>query len=132
MENEDADPDVIRLVLDKLKSSCSSAEEFASIVNYRMKASTVKWKIMFFVVKNAYRTGLSNSGLMNEMSLWCGNTALNFAVARGDIDIVKLLLKNGADPYVANDLGMNAFEICDKTGPFPSVRRELDEWIRLY
>ena len=44
---------------------------------------------------------------------------------RGDVEIVKLLLEYGAVPYVENDLGMNAFEICEKSGPFPSVRKVL-------
>ena len=61
------------------------------------------------------------------MSLWPGTTALNFAVTRGDIEIVKILLENGADPYVENDLGMNALEICEHTGPFPSVKKILIE-----
>ena len=53
--------------------------------------------------------------------------ALNFAVIRGDVEIVKILLENGADPYVENDLGMNAFELSEKAGPFPSVQRVLRE-----
>ena len=32
-----------------------------------------------------------------------------------------------SNPYVENDLGMNAFEICDEAGPFPSVRKVLEE-----
>ena len=50
---------------------------------------------------------------------------LHKAVVRGDVEIVKILLENGADPYVENDLGMDAFQICDKCGPFPSVRKVL-------
>ena len=56
-------------------------------------------------------------------------TALNFAVIRGDVEIVKILLENGADPYVENDLGMDAFELCEKSGPFPSVKRVLKEHV---
>ena len=59
--------------------------------------------------------------------VFAGTTAFNFAVIRGDVEIVKILLENGADPYVENDLGMNAFEICDKSGPFPNVRTVLEE-----
>ena len=62
---------------------------------------------------------------MYTMSLWPGTTALNFAVMRGDVEIVKILLENGADPCVENDLGMNAFDMCEKSGPFPSVRKVL-------
>ena len=56
-----------------------------------------------------------------------GMTALNYAVLRGDVEIVKILLEHGADPYVENSLGKNAFEICDEAGPFPSVRKLLEE-----
>ena len=61
------------------------------------------------------------------ISMWAGTTALNLAVVRGDIEIVKILLEYGADPYVEIDLGMNAFEMCDEAGPFPSVRNVLEE-----
>ena len=59
--------------------------------------------------------------------VFAGTTAFNFAVIRGDVEIVKILLENGADPYVENDLGMNAFELSEKAGPFPSVQRVLRE-----
>ncbi len=124
VDNEDSDPDVVRVVLEKLRSSFSE-KELTSFVNYRMKASTFKWKARNFVSKSLNRTGLSKSGLLYAMSFWPGATALNFAVMRGDVEIVKILLENGADPYVENDLGMNAFEICDKSGPFPSVSQTL-------
>ena len=85
--------------------------------------------MLHFVSKNLNRTGISKSGLMYAMSLWPGSTALNFAVTRGDIEIVKILLENGADPYDVNDLGMNAFDICNKAGPFPSVNRALQKHV---
>ena len=46
---------------------------------------------------------------------------------RGDVEIVKILLEYGADPNVENDLGMNAFEMSDEAGPFPRVRKGLEE-----
>ena len=61
VDNEDSDPDVVRLVLEKMRSSYRE-KEFSSIVNYRMKASTLKWKVLYFVSKNLNRTGLSKSG----------------------------------------------------------------------
>tara|TARA_Y200000002_G_scaffold357001_1_gene339203 strand:+ start:279 stop:581 length:303 start_codon:yes stop_codon:yes gene_type:complete len=64
---------------------------------------------------------------MKFLAIESGTSALNLAVARGDVEIVKILLDYGADPYVENDLGMNAFEICDMVGPFPSVRNVLEE-----
>ena len=49
------------------------------------------------------------------------------ATIRGDVEIVKILLENGADPYIENDLGMNALDICNMFGPFPSLRKALLE-----
>ena len=72
-----------------------------------------------------YRTGLSKVGLIHMLAIDSGTSALNIAVSEGDVEIVKILLENGADPYVENDLGMNAFEVCEKCGPFPSVRKVL-------
>ena len=69
---------------------------------------------------------------MESLAVESGTTALNFAVMRGDVEIVKILLENGADPYIENDLGMNAFDICNKAGPFPSVYRELQEHVSLH
>ena len=126
VENEDSDPDVVRKILEKLKSSCSP-KEFASIVNYKRTSTTMKWKGIYFVAKAIYRTGISKSGLMSFLAVESGTTALNQAVMRGDVEIVKILLKNGADPFIKNDLGMNAFKICDMSGPFPSVRKVLEE-----
>ena len=54
---------------------------------------------------------------------------MNCAVFRGDVEIVKILLEHGADPHVENDLGMNAFDVCEQSGPFPSVREALQKYI---
>eukprot|EP00938_MAST-03A_sp_MAST-3A-sp1_P002694 g2694.t1 len=126
--NEDSDPDVLRLVFEKLLLSCRE-EELSSIVNYKRSSTTLKWKGIYCLAKIMYRTGASKSGLMRHLAVESGTTALNIAVMRGDIEIVKILLENGADPYVENDLGMNAFDICNKAGPFPSVNRALQEHV---
>jgi len=126
VENEDSDPDVIRLILETLKSS-SDSKTFISLVNYQRKSTTFKWKSIYFVAKTLYRTGVSESGLMASLAVDAGTTPLNLAVVRGDVEIVKLLLESGTDPYIENDLGMNAFDICEKFGPFPSVMKALQE-----
>ena len=87
----------------------------------------LKWKFIYSVAKVLYRTGASKGGLMKFLAIESGTSALNLAVLRGDVEIVQILLEYGADPYVENDLGMDAFEICDEAGPFPSVRNVLEE-----
>ena len=94
-------------------------------MNYERKSTRIKWKGIYFVAKALYRTGVSKTGLTQYLAISSGTSALNLAVMRGDVEIVKILLENGADPYVENDLGMNAFDICAKAGPFPSVNRAL-------
>jgi hypothetical protein len=126
IENEDSDPDIVRILLEKFKSSCSSTE-FSSIVNYKRRSTTFKWRSIRYVAKVLYRTGVSKTGLIESLAIHSGTTALNLAVMRGDVEIVKILLENGADPYTENDLGMNAFDICDKAGPFPSVMQALNK-----
>ena len=115
VDNEDSDPDVVRVILENMKSS---------IVNYKVKAVSLKWKVIYFASKVLYRTRMSNSSMMHAIAMWSGASALSLAVGRGDVEIVKILLESGADPYnIENDLGMNAFDICDKYGPFPSVKK---------
>ena len=57
-----------------------------------------------------------------------GLTALHYAARRGDVEIVTLLLEAGADPYIENEMGLNSFDISEKFGPFPSVRKVLKEY----
>ena len=123
VDNEDSDPEVIRLILETSKSSCCSSpeQEFHSIVNYKRTSTTLKWKGIYFVAKTLYRSGISKTGLMEYLAMESGMTSLHCAARRGDVEIVEMLLENGADSYVENDLDMNAFQVCEKFGPFPQV-----------
>jgi hypothetical protein len=127
VDNEDSDPDVVRLVLEKLKSS-SDSKMFTSLVNYQKKSTTFKWKSIYFIAKTLYRTGVVKSGLMAYLMIHSGATPLNLAFIRGDVEIVKILLEAGANPYVENDLGIDAFEICRQFGPFPSITKVLHKY----
>ena len=60
-DNEDLDPDVVRVSGER---GHHSAKKNSLFVNYRYKASTFKWKVLYFVSKNLNRTGLSKSGMM--------------------------------------------------------------------
>ena len=57
-------------------------------------------------------------------------TALHYAVRRGDSEIVKMLLDAGADPYIESDLGLDAFQICEKFGPFPRVQKIMFQHVK--
>ena len=92
-------------------------------MNYQRIPQTIKWKCISSFAKVLYQTGMSKSSLLRHIAFGAGTSALNLAVVRGDIEIVKILLEYGADPYVENDLGMDAFEICEKCGPFPEVHK---------
>jgi ankyrin repeat protein len=120
-ENEDSDPNVVKEIL-KLYDD---AKDRNFNVNYRMRSQTTKWKLLRGTAKLMVRTGLSKSNLMSRLAQGAGMTALHYAARRGDVEIVKLLLEGGADPYVENDLGVNAFEICNKFGPFQSLMKVL-------
>ena len=96
-------------------------------MNYKKKSTTLKWKGIYYVARTLYRTGISKSGLMEYLAVESGTTPLNLAVMRGDVETVNILLKNGADPSVENDLGMNAFDICNNVGPFSSIEKELSK-----
>ena len=97
-----------------------------NFINHRVQPPTLLYKSIFVVAKTLVRCG-SKSLLLNEFAQKPGTTALNAAVKRGDAEIFQILLDNGADPYIANDLGLNAFETCKRFGPFPSVRKVLLE-----
>ena len=65
--------------------------------------------------------GFVNVGSDEVLAMEVGTTPLNLAVAI-DVEIVKILLENGADPNIENDLGMNALDICEKFGPYPRIK----------
>ena len=123
-ENEDSDPDVIRLILERTGNKTRA-------LNMRSRARAFSWKTIYFLAKFLHRTRASKSALFRYLAMEAGMSPLHKAVVRGDVEIVKILLENGADPYVENDLGMNAFDICDESGPFPSVYRALEEHLNI-
>merc|ERR1712196_735039 len=53
-----------------------------------------------------------------------GATALHYAAMRGDMEIVELLLSEGADPSLKNDLGQDAAALCKS---FPELRGMLEK-----
>ena len=73
------------------------------------------------------RNKLTKSGLMNALAqrLWIHSSTLRSS--RGDVDVVNLLLENGADPTIKNDLGKTPVDYCDA---FPEMRGALKRVIQ--
>ena len=99
-----------------------------SEILYRRSAQTMKWKGISFVSTVLTRYKLSKSALLNYLAFDAGVTVLDYAVKRGDVEIVEILLKHGANPYSLSKLGMNAFGVCEKHGPFESVELCLQKY----
>ena len=119
--NEDSDPMVVKEILSRMDRSS---------VNYRMRSQSTKWKILRGCAKFAIRCHLVKSALAHRLAHGAGLTALHYAARRGDVEIVKLLLEAGADPHLENEMGLNSFDISEKFGPFPSVKRALRDTVR--
>jgi hypothetical protein len=112
--NEDCDPDVVRFLL---KSSCLN-------INLQIKARTTYWKIMYLVAKTAMRVLNTANGLLRSIAVDSGATALHYAAMRGDLEIVEMLLSEGADTSLKNDLGQDAAAMCTS---FPELRGVLEK-----
>ena len=124
--NEDSDPAVVKLligVLDRVEDLGLDGD-----INHRMQSKSTKWKMLRGSAKIAVRSGFVNSVLARRLANGPGLTALHYAARRGDVEIVTLLLEAGADPYIKNEMGMNSFDISEKFGPFPSVKKALEEY----
>ena len=94
--NEDSDPNVVRFLLENMERSQ---------VNLRMISQTDLWRFRRFACKWAVRLGVTSSRLLHRVAETGGLTALHYAVRRGDMEIVELLLEYGAKPSIRNDLG---------------------------
>jgi len=115
--SEDCDPEVLQLLL-KSKSKSS--------VNYETRAKTLKWRNIHRLARFLTRNKLTKSGLITFLSQGCGSTPLHFAVRRGDVDVVNILLRHGADPTIKNALGKSPVDYCDA---FPALRGALKRFI---
>jgi len=122
--NEDADLEMIHLLL-KVMCGNEPSERSRLILNEKLQPVSLRWKVTYMASKMLIRTGMSNAGLYRILADEPGSTALSYAVIRGDEELTRLLLKFGADPMIRNDMGLNAMDLCEKYGPYPSVRKVL-------
>ena len=121
--NEDSDPKVVKLLL-KLYNRVYDLG-LDGDVNFQVRSRTLKWKVLRGTAKMLVRANVVNSALASRLAHGAGMTALHYAARRGDVEIVKLLLEAGADPYIENEMGLNSFDISDKFGPFPSITKTM-------
>jgi len=117
--NKDCDIDLIRTVLRSLPN--------CSLVNLQRKSMTIRWKLIRLLANVFVRCARKSSGLPYWLAWTSGATAMHHAVFRGDIEIVELLLSEGANPSIRNDLGKSAVDMCTR---FPELQRLLLKRIR--
>ena len=115
--SEDCDPEIVKLV-------CTTEKQ---TVNYQRHGKTLKWRNIYRLAHALVRTKLSTSGVMLSLARARGSTALHYAVRRGDVDVVNILLRHGADPTIKNDLGKTPYDYCDA---FPELRGALKRVIK--
>jgi hypothetical protein len=102
--SEDVELSVLRLLISHVSSTT---------VNYRRNATTLKCKMLTSLSRTLVRLHLAhNSGVIYMIANESGSNALHAAVQRGDVDVVNLLLENGADPTIQNHLGLSSIDIC--------------------
>ena len=94
-DNEDADPKVVRYLLNLDRT----------YINSRKKTETMKWKLRNVLARALVTFKLTHSLLIQSVAEKAGSSPLYFAVKRGDLEVVEILLEHGADPSTKNDLG---------------------------
>ena len=94
-ENDDADPKVIRYLLQ------------SSVVNVNQKvvAKTLTFKMIRTISSLGIRSGIAIPKVLAAITDEGGMAALHYAARRGDMAIVELLLEHGANPSIGNNLG---------------------------
>jgi len=121
-ECEDGCPELLQYVLSQLE-----ARNLKHQINYQYRGQTFKWRNIHRLARFLTRYKLTDLGLMTALAQECGSTPLHFAVRRGDVDVVNILLSHGADPTIKNDLGKSPVDYCDA---FPELRGALKRVIK--
>jgi ankyrin repeat protein len=118
--SEDADPEILQLLLEKIKKM--------DVVNIKIHGRTIKRRTIYRLARFLTRHNFTKSGLMTALAQDSGSTALHYAVQRGDVDVVNVLLQHGSDPIIKNDLGKSPVDYCDA---FPEMKGALKRLIHM-
>ena len=113
VSSDDSNVDVLRYLLSK-------AMKYG--VNFKRKAQTRKWKLVYGIARGLVRLKMMTSGLAAELASWSGATPLQWAALRGDLEVVELLIDNGAVLSVKNDLGKDILSYCKS---FPEIKQAI-------
>ena len=85
VKSVDSNADVVRYLL-----SFKKLRKYG--VNHRRKAQTAKWKIIYTLARSV--DGIVQSSILKELASESGSTTLYYAVRRGDMEIVELLMEH--------------------------------------
>ncbi|MDC3321555.1 ankyrin repeat domain-containing protein [bacterium] len=110
VDSVDSNIDVVRYLISKRPLKFD--------VNYRRRAVTPYWKLIYGIARGIVKTKILKNEMMTELSHESGTTALHCASRRGDVALIELLIQKGADPLIRDDLGLNMFAYCDA---FPEI-----------
>jgi len=122
-ECEDGSPELLQLLLDHM-----NATQLNRWLKYQVRGGTWKWRTIRRLACFLARYKLTDSGLLTAFAHETGSTALHYAVRRGDVDVVNILLERGADPTIKNNLGMSPVD--DYTDAFPELQGALKRVIQ--
>ena len=123
--NADADRQMLQTLLfslDKLRTIVWKNGQVMNFggtgrVNARLAPQTIKWRLWQWYRKY----------FLGKPSKTIGTTALHFAASRGDYDIVKLLIRAGADSTIKSEEGKTALDFAETYGPYPLLRSYLSD-----
>ena len=93
------------------------------MMNRTTRPRIAKWRVINATFRALLRLGISRSNLAFDMAHTENGTALHWAAAKGNIKVVRFLLRNGAYQSIhsRNKMGCTPLELARIFGPHPEV-----------
>jgi len=113
-QNESINPNVLKLILDH-----------GAKLDARKRPQTLKFKIIKGIMRFILKYRISKSEILRVLTDFHNASAIFMAVARGDTEVVRLLLDRGASVHLKNADGDDVIRFCNVRGPFPRIMRLL-------